>query len=121
MNRTQLAGALLCTLTLTVACSLGSADEPGANVSASSAAGSAPASTHELASFCTLITKDDAILTDIAAGDSGRGGVDVDKLLLDMDAATAAAPSDIKETPQLDAALQHHATWVGSHCQGERS
>jgi hypothetical protein len=89
------------------------------------------------ASFCRLITKNNAILQDIAAGDTRSGGVDAAKLLHDLDAAVAAAPAavkadmqtvvdfdrqlitkhtEIKETPQLNAALRHYAGWIQTHC-----
>jgi hypothetical protein len=95
-----------------------------------------------IAAFCTLITKNNAILTDIAAGDNRPGGVDTTRLLHDMDAAVAQAPAairhdmrvvvdfdrqafthhkELKETPQLDAALQHYVSWIGAHCPGRTS
>lgn len=90
-------------------------------------------------SFCQVITKNNAIITDIAAGDQRPNGVDVQKLMHDLQAAADAAPAeissdmrtvvdfdrglivdhkDIKETPQLEAALEHYVRWVGTHCAG---
>lgn len=90
--------------------------------------------------FCALITKNDAILMDIAAGDNSSSGVDATKLLHDLDAAAESAPAevkndmrtivdfdrqiitkhtDIQETPALESAMQHYAVWTRSHCVGK--
>ena len=141
------ATALLCSASLVVAACASSGGETHVGRSeiawtarfyaarASTGTGGTPTSaqTGDTVVFCTLITKNNAILTDIAAGD----GRHVATLLHDLHAMSAAAPAeiesdlftviefdrqiltrhtDIRETPQLDAAMQRYVDWTRLHC-----
>lgn len=152
MHRPTIAAAIvLCPAILTAACSANSTSSSASGARSTTGAGPAAAARSTAASpaipgsgnvpaFCALITKNNAILMDIAAGDTSSTGVDATKLLHDLDAAAAAAPAevktdmqtivdfdrqlitkhtDIQETPQLEAAMQHYATWTRAHCVGK--
>jgi hypothetical protein len=79
------------------------------------------------------------VLVDIGAGDSAPGGVDKEKIKHDLQVAADQAPAEIKgdvqtivqfdvsvidgntsvkETPALQSAMQHYASWVSGHCAG---
>jgi hypothetical protein len=161
MHRLPTATAtLLCTASLVAACSSSGGHSAGvtshtgggstghagsvSSAAAGAATGAATAPSKavgggsgDAAAFCKLITKNNAVMRDISAGDKSAAGVDTTKLLHDMDAALAVAPAEIKSdmatvvafdrqiftqrkelksTPQLEAALQHYGAWVQSHC-----
>lgn len=107
--------------------------------STTSTDGSAASGGGDMASFCTLIGKNNKVLMDIAAGDNSASGVDATKLLADLqdevDKAPAAIKGDIEtivnfdraliekhvapsETPELSSAMQHYATWLAANCKG---
>ncbi|MDQ6875721.1 MAG: hypothetical protein M3042_11760 [Actinomycetota bacterium] len=102
-------------------------------------AGASSGST-DLAGFCSLIGRNNRILTEIAAGDQRQSGVDTHKLIADLNSLVAAAPAEIKpdlqvivdfdtslfqhphaikESPQLAQAMQHYAAWIGKNCAGK--
>lgn len=161
MHRLPIATAtLLCTASLVAACSSsgghgatgatrtgGASTGRGGSATTAVAGGGGSASTAksravlggtgDAAAFCKLITKNNAIIQDLSAGDTNGKGIDPAKVLKDMDAALAVAPAEIKsdmamvvafdrqiftqhkelkDTPQLDAALRHYGAWVQSHC-----
>jgi hypothetical protein len=88
---------------------------------------------------CTFLAKSNQVLLDIGAGDSAPGGVDKQKIKHDLQVAADQAPAEIKgdvqtivqfdisvidgdttvkETPALQTAMQHYASWIAAHCAG---